>query len=143
MVNTTTNIHGKAREELENLVTPTRHTRHDKHPDSPVNGTAIYDEMIDISEEPMEVEQILEAPTNMYTVCRATEGTLKATKVNYLLVSEGTMWGFVGIRDEVEMASTAETKDGFEGYVIKEGADALSTEEIEQLLNETKIEEDK
>jgi hypothetical protein len=106
----------------------------ERNPHHKVNTTTLYDQMVDLDEEGLEVEQVLECPPSLYAVYRAADGSLKANKVNYLLTSEGTMWGFVGSRDEVDITTTAETLPGFEGYVVREGASELSSAGLEKLL---------
>jgi len=101
-----------------------------------VNGTEVYDEMEDITEEPVEVTQVLPAPANMYAVM-GVPGHYQATKVDYLISSEGTLWGYAGDREEVSPDHTLETLPGFQGYVTQEGADELSSGELMELLDET------
>src|SRR5215218_4839957 len=100
------------------------------------NTTEIYDSMVDITEEPVEVTQVIKAPDGMYAVM-GSPGELTAVPVDYLISSEGTLWGFSGDSDGASPDLTLETKPEFQGYVIREGADELSTEEIEKLLEGT------
>ena len=98
-----------------------------------------YDVMEDLNEETLAVDQVLVAPPGLHAVYQyqTKARLLKAVKVDYLVSSEGTLWGFIGSRDEIDITATAETLPGFEGYVVREGASELSSAELEKLLELT------
>lgn len=81
---------------------------------------------------------MLEAPPALHAVYQIKERLLKATRVDYLLSSEGTLWGFIGSKDDVDISATAETLPGFQGYITKEGATGLTSKGLERLLKESK-----
>jgi len=113
-------------------------TLQDPRPGHTLNTSRIVDEdMESLDEEALEIEQVLEAPTALHAVYRVKERLLKAVEVDWILSSEGTLWGFIGSRDEVDISATAETLPGFEGYVVREGASELSSAGLEKLLELT------
>jgi hypothetical protein len=120
MVNTTSSISGGD--------VPTRPQGHDKHPvHHVINGTALYDEM-----DAPEITQSLEA-RGYYAVTKRL-GVYEPLPVDsFLVFDDGFLYGV-----DKEGEDLAE-RSGFQGYVfIAGGADELSGEEIEQLLEETK-----
>jgi hypothetical protein len=116
-----------------------RARRDEDRPGHRVNGTEVYDEMEDV-DDPVIVQELPAA--GYYAVVREGERFRAAPVECFLAFDDGSIFG----ADE-EGSDLAELP-GFQGFVFSDGTkmlsskrEMLSSKRVEQLLEETKIEE--
>lgn len=108
--------------------------------------TRIYDEdLLDLDEIPETITQVIPAPKSLCAVFEEG-GKYWLEPVEHLVViGNSALFGLVGVspEDVDPSTDTIDEAEGFKGYVVVSSpAESLGSEQVKQLLEETKIEED-
>jgi hypothetical protein len=137
VVNTTDTLQGGTE------LYPRHIDRHGHGPGHTINTSSIVEEDLSYIDDPDPViGQVI--PAENYFAVIVYEGEYRAVPLRrFTVYDNGTLFGVTAAEDgEVDLESSVDEVEGFVGIVHGEGVGSMSREELEELLDSTRVQEE-